>query len=231
MIENVTLCLTIGKRPLQLESTLISLFEKIKFEKIIAINDFRDKETNDVFKRLCPTGHLISLDQQIGHHKAIDYMYSLVETEYIFHCEDDWLFDKELDINSYISFLKNNQFVTSLCLRKIEDFNFSISEFDKIKYSEFQGLGLALFDNVHDQWYGYSFNPHIAHISNWKNKKGFSNFKKERHISRQFRKENKHVYFLKSGVCYHSGHEISVANPKKKTFFSKLKSNFLTNIN
>ena len=72
---NLTLCLTIGRRPELLRQTLQSLLDKVEFADIIAINDFRDEETNQVFRELCPQGTLINLNEQVGHHKAVDTMY------------------------------------------------------------------------------------------------------------------------------------------------------------
>ena len=105
---NLTLCLTIGRRPELLRQTLQSLLDKVEFADIIAINDFRDEETNQVFRELCPEGLLINLPTQVGHHKAVDEMYSKVQTEYIFHCEDDWLFDQPIEFEKYIKTLKKN---------------------------------------------------------------------------------------------------------------------------
>jgi hypothetical protein len=75
MKYDVDLCLTIGRRPTLLRQTLESLLPRANFKKIIAINDFRDEETNDVFKELCPNGILLNLDKQLGHHRAVDLMY------------------------------------------------------------------------------------------------------------------------------------------------------------
>jgi hypothetical protein len=75
MKNEITLCLTIGRRPILLRETLASLLHRAEFKQIIAINDFRDQETNDVFKELCPTGILINPNQQLGHHCAVDLMY------------------------------------------------------------------------------------------------------------------------------------------------------------
>ena len=66
MNSEIDLCLTIGRRPTLLRKTLESLLPRANFKKIIAINDFRDEETNDVFKELAPAGILINLDKQLG---------------------------------------------------------------------------------------------------------------------------------------------------------------------
>lgn len=53
-MNGVTLCITMGRRPDLLHQTLSSLLQHAQFDSIIAINDFRDDETNQVFKRYAP---------------------------------------------------------------------------------------------------------------------------------------------------------------------------------
>ncbi|QSG84100.1 glycosyltransferase family A protein [Acinetobacter indicus] len=219
--DNITLCLTIGKRPLELEKTLQSLLNQVNFKNIIAINDFRDEATNEVFLRLCPQGELINLPMRVGHHLAIDTMYSKVTTEYIFHCEDDWLFTEELEIQKYIALLNQYPQATMICLRKISDFSFCKEELKKIQYNKNNLINLACLNSLHEQWYGYTFNPHITSINTWKQTKGFEKFKKERHISRWFRAKEKYALFLENGICHHIGFE-SIANPPRKSWFTSL---------
>ena len=82
----------------------------------------------------------------------------------------------------------------------------------------------AKLTKLHDQWHGFTFNPHISPITMWKATQGFQNFKKERHISRWFRKRNQYNLFLKNGVCHHIGWENSLANPPKTTWWQKTKA-------
>lgn len=221
---NLTLCLTIGRRPELLRQTLQSLLDKVEFADIIAINDFRDEETNHVFRELCPQGTLINLDEQVGHHKAVDIMYSQVKTQYIFHCEDDWLFDQPLNIYHYIEILEKDKKTTSLCLRRLTDFPHTQEEQQQIQFLNTNPIATASLTKLHKQWHGYTFNPHITNLEIWKTTQGFANFKKERHISRWFRQQGKYNLFLKDGVCYHIGEDESIANPPKLTFWAKAKA-------
>ena len=225
--HDITLCLTIGRRPELLRQTLTSIFDRMECDHIIAINDFRDEETNQVFRELCPHGKLINLDKQLGHHLAVDTMYAQVETSYIFHCEDDWLFDQPIEIEKYLQLLQNNKKATAICLRKLSDFPFSDEEKSKIQYLNTQPLDTACLIQVHEQWYGYTFNPHIVPLQLWKDIGGFAQFKKERHVSRYLRKKAMYNLFLKENICHHIGWEDSLANPPKTTFWSKAKGNFL----
>lgn len=220
-IKNTTLCLTIGRRPNELRRSLTSLLSKVAFRHIIAINDFGDNETNEVFKQLCPNGELISLGYNIGHHKAVDLMYSKVTTDYIFHSEDDWFFDNLPDFKKLFLLLDNKNIV-SVCFRKIGDFPFCDNELNLIQYEAIHDINIANLTNLHEQWYGYSFNPHLIKKSVYDELKPFANYKKERHISRIFKKQGRYVAYLKNGCCHHIGFE-SLANPPKVGFWNKLK--------
>lgn len=222
-IENITLCLTIGKRPNELRQTLQSLLSKVQFKHIIAINDFGDEETNAVFRELCPQGELISLGYNLGHHKAIDYMYTKITTPYVFHCEDDWEFDSLPDFDAIINLLERDAYIACVGLRKISNFNFTKTDLENIEYIDVLNLKIAKLNKLHDQWHGYTFNPHIAKLSTYQSLAPFAKFKKERHISRTFRKQEKYIAYLQDGVCYHIGFH-SIANPPKKTLWAKIKA-------
>ena len=223
--ENITLCLTIGKRPEELRKTLESIVSQIRFEHIIAINDFRDEETSQVFRELCPHGILIVQTEQVGHHRAVDLMYSQVKTPYIFHCEDDWFFDQPLELDKYIELLNNDSNANIVCLRKVSNFILTEDQQTQVKYYETNPLATARLDYTHAKWHGYTFNPHIARIETWKKTGGFYKFKKERDVSIFFRSQGKYNLFLKEGVCHHIG-ENSVSYPQIQSFISKLKSKF-----
>lgn len=219
-LTNITLCLTIGKRPKELAETLQHLLARLPFQHIIAINDFGDEETSQVFRKYCPHGTLIHLGHNLGHHKAIDYMYQQVQTDYIFHCEDDWLFDNTPDLAQAIQILEQYQEVSCIAFRKVEDFLHN----GRHELAQAQSGDLADYvrvDHLHEQWHGYSFNPHLAKRSLWQTNAPFARFKKERHISRYLRAKGMYMLFLKQGCCHHIGH-VSIANPPK-TFWQKLK--------
>lgn len=218
-MNKISLCLTIGRRPTLLKETLNSLLYREDFQQIIAINDFRDQATNDVFKELCPAGILINLDEQVGHHRAVDLMYSKVSSPYIFHCEDDWLFNSDLMIDESIRLLQLNKNIGSVCLRKIEDFNLSVEQQSKIISSQHEEIEFCRLDGMHEQWHGFTFNPHVTSLLQWKEFGPYSAFKKERHISRNLRSSGIFVAYLQPGSCVHIGIDDSVSNPIKKSKF------------
>ncbi|OYU30404.1 MAG: hypothetical protein CFE39_13685 [Comamonadaceae bacterium PBBC2] len=211
MPHEITLCLTIGNRPEPLEKTLLSLLPMIEFQHIIAINDFRDAPTNEMFLKMCPQGTLINLHKQVGHHQAVDAMYKLVKTKYVFHCEDDWLFEGDIPVEPVLNLLQSKPEISEVCLRKVEDIPMNEEEASKILTCEGSGLTYKRLDPMHEQWHGYTFNPHIASLDNWNRLGGFHQFKKERHVSRHMRSWGQHVAYLTPGHCSHIGDGISVS--------------------
>lgn len=219
-----TLVLTIGRRPELLAQTLESLLPHQDFAHIVAINDFGDEATNIVFRERCPNGVLISLDSPSGHHAAIDRLYQEVRTPYVFHCEDDWLFESAPDIQTSMAVLASDNRITSVCFRRIDDFGLSPLEAEKIISVQISTASYSRLDGLHPQWHGYTFNPHLLTATAFANIGNFSRFKKERHISRWLRKQGKFVAYLNPGSCRHIGMDCSVSiRPSfKERLFKKI---------
>ncbi len=214
MDKSITLTLTIGKRPVQLFQTLESLLGKISVDEVIAINDFRDEETNAAFRQICPSGVLLSPSAHLGHHRAIDMLYQRVKTPLVFHCEDDWLFDKVPDLAGAASLLEHHAELTAVCFRELEDFGIPSSTLEQLPTVATEYGTYKRLDGLHDQWHGYTFNPHLITTDTLLLIGQFSRFKKERHVSRFLRKQGKHVAYMLPGACHHIGFENSVSNPR-----------------
>ncbi|MEY4505911.1 MAG: hypothetical protein RL297_489 [Pseudomonadota bacterium] len=222
-MNKITLCITMGRRPELLKQTLSSLLSQSVFEHIIAINDFRDEATNKVFKAMCPEGELISLDRQLGHHAAVDHMYQRVKTDWIFHTEDDWSFEKPLDFELLIEVLNAESWMSGICMRQLSDFILTAKDEQKVLYEKYKGLDFYRLDPIHTQWHGYSFNPHLTHKNLWRMVGPFSRFKKERHISRFIRQKGLIMPYWVDGGCSHLGADCSVSYPVqiKKSFIKQ----------
>jgi glycosyltransferase involved in cell wall biosynthesis len=218
-MNNVTLCITMGRRPELLRQTLSSLFSVCEFQHVIAINDFRDDQTNEAFKALCPTGQLISLDHQLGHHAAVDHMYSKVQTDWVFHTEDDWEFTEPVDLDRLVNLVKQHAWMAGVSLRSEVDFGLCEADQKKVLHEHYNDLDVFRLDGMHDQWHGFTFNPHLAPLNTWRKVGPFSRFKKERHISRAVRQAGMVMPYLTHGGCRHIGWENSVSHPSKRASF------------
>ncbi len=226
-LANVTACLTMGRRPELLERTLVSLQPLLSGMSILAVNDFGDEATNRIFRTICPQGRIIDLPGHVGHHRAVDAMYSEVQTDYVFHLEDDWVFDRQNFIPDAISVLRSAEQAAVVCVRHVDDFVTDAATNKKIKRLTTQDDIVALnLNDIHSQWYGYTFNPHVARISLWRNMGGFAGYKKERHISRNLRAMGGEALYLNPGACRHVGANDSVATTGRPSLGKRLKSLF-----
>jgi hypothetical protein len=96
-----------------------------------------------------------------------------------------------------------------VCLRNLADFTVGDSAHTgrRIQGSP---LNLVELTAVHDQWYGYTFNPHVTTTRLVRSLSPFSAHRKERHISRTLRYNGIYTAFLNPGGCTHLGDDHSV---------------------
>ena len=99
-MQPYTVCLTSCGRFDLLERTLVTLLPCLKgpVAKFLIIEDSGDPAVNEVVRRF--NGSQIEIQTIInvpclGQVESIDKVYSHVETEYCFHCEDDWEFIRD----------------------------------------------------------------------------------------------------------------------------------------
>jgi len=207
--NDVTLCMTMGNRPDLLDATLRSLLAFHSFKHIVAINDFGDEASNAVFRRHCPNGLLVAAATGNGHHKAIDLLYAQVKTPHIFHIEDDWLFTAPIPFAAIFESLATHPDISQVCVRDLQDF---VRDDLATPPQRVANCNLPLFKltAIHDQWYGYTFNPHVITTRLVKSLSPYSAHRKERHISRALRQNGLYTAFLNPGGCTHLGDENSV---------------------
>lgn len=220
--DGITHCLTIGGRPDLLRRTLVSL-AGLPALPTLAINDFGDAETSAVLHELCPEARLVGPGHHLGHHPAVDAMYAEVETPYVFHNEDDWQFSRTDFLSSALRLLEAEPAISAVCFRATADMPLSDADRAKIVTESIGGIRYERLDALHNQWHGYSFNPHLARKSLWEKVGGFSQFEKERHLSRVLRRDGYHVAFLLPEACRHIGDGRSTT-PENKSLFKRLKT-------
>ena len=201
----VTICMTLGHRPKELRATLESLGPEITSLPFLAINDFGDQETNDLFLELCPHGRIIDMRGKVGHNRAIDALYGHVQTPYIFHIEDDWTFTRTDFLEDALKLLTSDPKVTMVLLRDLDNIRILPGKEDKVIEGETLGIPWVRLDQTSDKWFGYTFNPHLSKKQTWLDLGGFSQFRGEMHVSRHFRQQDRYCLLLDPGACHHAG--------------------------
>lgn len=86
-------------------------------EKII-VNDSGDIRYHSFLINAFPTFKIVSHEQRRGLAGAVQSAWSSVQQdcEFIFHLEDDFLFDKSIDINNIIKVLKENKYLAQMAM-------------------------------------------------------------------------------------------------------------------
>jgi len=206
--RRVTLCVTMGNRPDLLRRTLESLLAHNRFDDVVAVNDFGDEATNAVFRAVCPTGRLVSPGEKLGHHGAVDRMYETVTTPYVFHCEDDWLFEPRPLLDTCFRLLDAVPRVAGVCVRSSKDCR---RIWNLTGQGEADGLTYRFFNDEEADWGGFGFNPNLQRLELWKTHGPWSRFRQEVHISRALNAEGLRYIYATPGFCRHIGKNHSVS--------------------
>lgn len=166
--NEVTVVLTACNRADLLEKTLDSFFEMNTYplKRFIIIDDGMNFGCNDFVKEKYEFPiELIYNDPKLYQIKSIDYAYSLVDTKYVFHMEEDWLFLKKGFIEDSMKILEADPNIIQVWLRGIDDT--TAPHPWKPDVYELDGLKCVLLEYT-GIWNGFSLNPGLKRLSDWK---------------------------------------------------------------
>ncbi|MDP2890576.1 MAG: glycosyltransferase family A protein [Bacteroidota bacterium] len=187
--NKVTFVLTSCKRFDLLGPTLSSFlkYNTYPIEEFIIIEDSPAIEKlNQVLKDF-PEIKFTTLynDPQIGQLRSIDRAYSLVKTDYIFHCEDDWLFYRHSFIEKSFSILHENDKIINVWLREQNDTNKHPLEME-VNHTK-DGVGYKyLQTGFQDGFHGFTFNPSLRRTKDYELIKPYSNWPDEIDLSNEY---------------------------------------------
>lgn len=214
-MNEVTLCLTSCGRPDLLQITLESFFKfnTYPIQKILIIDDsglanMKTEKSRVYLENLFAAFPItwIYNTKNEGQIACIDKIYSMVKTPFIFHCEDDWEFYKSGFIETSLPVLKKNPQCIQVWLRELYDTNgHPLIYKDKL---------WQLTPNYLGSWHGFSFNPGLRRLSDYRLIKNYSlhtTFDKQRpwqseaSIGEIYKKLNFFAAILPEGYVRHIG--------------------------
>lgn len=207
MSSGVTLCLTAGGRPDLLAQTLGSLlpYNGAYFEQAFITNDRGDEATSEVVRSFLPDAVLLNHPTPLGHHPSVDEMYARVMTPFIFHCEDDWLFDPCPFIPTMIEALSTIEELSavvgrqSACLRA--HYNGERKWDPPLRLEN----GVIKLISKDESWRGHSFNPHLTRKAIWERIGPYSKYTGEGDVNTAVELLGLRRASLVPGVYYHIG--------------------------
>lgn len=202
MFKKITFTLTACGRPDLLERTLDSFFKYNTYP----IEKYIISEDSTV---ICINNHLIEKykehniewvinNERLGQIVTIDNMYSKVDTEYIFHCEEDWLFSDSGFIEKSLEILEINEKILQVWLRSHDDTNGHPVDY----FNEEYDLVRMGFQNC---WNGFSFNPGLRRLSDYNLLGNYKSIGHESNLSIKYGELGFRVAILKNKYVEHIG--------------------------
>lgn len=167
MYNNVTLVLTSCGRLDLLEKTIKSISNEIlnKIPKKIIIDDSVDEKNLIELECQQKLGYLknwklIFNKEKLGQSGSIDRAYSEVTTEYVFHCEDDWMFTDSNFIARGIKILDKYENILQVTFRYGEPHK----AYDQI-YEKNEDHAFKIWIPGWNGYPGFTYNPNIFRFS------------------------------------------------------------------
>lgn len=139
---------------------------------------------------------------KVGQRKRLDQMFKMVDTDYIFHCEDDWEFDSSGFIESSLAIMALQPDVNQVWVRHQDDTPHKCLD-DMTMDPNFMGI-----------WNGYSWNPGLRRKWDYDRMfpDGVSAFEDEAACAIYTRKFNYKAVSLRNTACRHIGYGRHITN-------------------
>ncbi|MFA0237744.1 glycosyltransferase family A protein [Vibrio sp. 10N.222.55.C7] len=223
---SITLVITSCGRLDLLSKTIESLksVDEFEFEEKIIIDDSGKRNVGkEIIKKYSSDFKIIINKKNIGQIRSIDKAYSEVKTKYIFHCEDDWFFYRSGFIKDSIEILSNHEEVVCVSFRDYEKDLAKHCPYEKITNMKIiNNLGFCVSDKTNHGWAGFTFNPSVIRVGDYKDNGPYQSIGHELQISQFYLDKSKYLCFLNESAVSHIGWEQHIYN-KHNYFDSRIK--------
>jgi hypothetical protein len=209
----VTFTVTSCNRIDLLEQTLSSFMSinNYKIDEFIMSDDSGDEVIyNHLKTKYGGLFKIISNNPRVGLSKSLDNLFNAAKNEYIFHCEDDWMFDSNPDmIKNSLSVLIENPEIHQVSVR--HSYDNPIKSVGEKRYTstlvEYWLLSQEFKSAPNQIWNGYSWNPGLRRKSDYLKMfpNGVSEYGDEYNCADYTRKFNYKSATLEKTSCYHLG--------------------------
>ena len=205
---DITFVLTSCGRFDLLADTLASFFASntAPIARYLLIEDSGNSGVYGTLERCGVRFDVLFNESRRGQMRSLDLAYSSVETPYIFHCEDDWIFFRSGFVEESLLLLEGLPTVSTVkCRRRgqnpTHDFVTSAAPLSRLRGVEFRQPAL----DAHPVWGGYSFNPGLRRLSDYRRLGSFAACGHEIDISRWFKQHGMGIASLEHPACETTG--------------------------
>ena len=209
--ENVTVCITSCGRLDLLAETLASFRAFNGGGRYLISEDSVDTAVIEAAKAAYPEMTVLSGPERLGLMGSIDRLYSEVATPYLFHLEDDWLFNGPVDWAAAIAMLEERDDVAHVCVRDIAEIKEKYrarSDQVRLEGHDFRIMQVG----SHPEFFAWSSNPGLMAVSTYKTYAPFGRLLHDQ-MSGRMKKDGLRQAFLLPGVARHIGQGRNVVDP------------------
>lgn len=165
--------------------------------------------------------------EQLGQMRSIDRAYAVVETPYIFHCEDDWAFTRAGFIAASRAILEARPDVSMVGLRPRAELNPLVRETPSETLPDRPEIAfMALDPAAHPEYFSFSFNPGLRRRVDAERIGPFAPIGREEDVSYAYKRAGFRIANLEPPATRHIGDERHVHDPtsrrKPRTLLERL---------
>ena len=214
-MKPITFTITSCNRIDLLERTIDSFLNLNNYpiDEFIMSDDSGDDNTNELLNiKFGDKFKIIKNNPRLGLSKSLDNLFTQSKNEYIFHCEDDWLFNENPNfISDSLEILEESLHIHQVFIRHRYDYshptNSEIYQTTKLVPYKLLSQNFNTFSNY--SWNGYSWNPGLRRKSDYIKMfpDGISKFGDEYECSVHTKQFNYLSAALENTSCYHIGYD------------------------
>jgi len=195
-----------------LRRTLESFVKNIdlEIEKIIVIDnstfDHAETEIRSISELIKTPLYYVINEKNIGQVSSIDLAYAYVDTEYIFHCEDDWEFFDTGFLKLSIELLKERPDIVNINLRV--RFDGEKGSMHPISEPMTTSTGVNYHEylvNYLGAWHGFSWNPGLRRKKDYDLIKPYKQYIEESGVGKKYKDLGYVAACLEKSYCRHIG--------------------------
>jgi hypothetical protein len=208
---DVTICLTSCGRLDLLRRTLDSFQRFNPGGELIISEDCADSALIAAVAASHPTARILSGPERIGQMRSIDRLFSEVTTPYLFHLEDDWLFDGPVNWQAAIALLASRDEVANLAVRAFSEIKEKYRRRSDAVMLDGENFRLMHRD-AHPEFFGWSNGPGLMRTALYA---AYAPFGRMRHdqMSALIKRDGRREAYFVPGVAHHIGQSRNVKDP------------------
>jgi len=214
-VPDITFVITSAARFDLLVTTLDSFFQynTAPISRYVLVEDRGGRSVLDILEKYPVKFDVMINDPPVGAIASVDRAYRTVTTPYIFHCEDDWRFFRSGFVEESMALLEAFPDISVVVSRRrgqtpMSDLIYqgALRKHQDIAFRRAPTL-------AHPHWLGYSFNPGLRRLSDYRKIGSFGRWGVEIDASIYFKRMGMTMAVLEEPACETTGWKRHVKDP------------------